>query len=117
MSTGARGPGRRRRSLADAATGAGVPVSADPERRGRRSAGVVLRRMIVAGLYDFESLKGVVEDSRAAPLPDVAAASSLIESKAAAVGDAGLRTHVRGDAGRIVFLTGVATVRRLAQAC
>jgi hypothetical protein len=94
-----------------------VPVSADPERRGRRSAGVVLRRMIVAGLYDFESLKGVVEDSRAAPLPDVAAASSLIESKAAAVGDAGLRTHVRGDAGRIVFLTGVATVRRLAQAC
>jgi hypothetical protein len=44
-------------------------------------------------------------------------ARPLIESAAAAVDDAGFRTHVRDDAGRIVILTGVATVDRLARAC
>jgi len=68
----------------------------------------------VAGLYDFETLKdGAVEESRAVRFPDVAAAWSM----AAAVDDAGFRTHLRDDAGRIVILTGVATVGRLTQAC
>jgi len=70
-------------------------------------------------LYDFELIQNgaVVEAWRGVPLPTPSAAWPRLEALAAAVDGNGFKIRVRDAAGGIVIQTGVASMRRLAEAC
>ena len=70
-------------------------------------------------VYDFELIQNgaVVEAWRGVPLPNLSAAWPRLEMLAAAVNGPGFKLRVRDAAGGIVIQTGVASMRRLAEAC
>ena len=70
------------------------------------------------GVYDFEVLKdgGVVAAERTIALPDTSAAWPKIAELAKTFDEPGHRIRVRDEAGRIVILIGVLTLRHSANA-